>query len=166
MSKGTAFVELTESRMESARTVLRAEAEEYRKLRLGDLRIERWYEMRTRRAVNAEGNRRDPNDVALGNPRRHVMKEGPALFYQIIREIIQERIDGIVYSLELSNMQRDALEAEFLWPAHREPENSVEPDTAKTEDTLSQRQKQESNPPPVSPRSTESRAGADRIAET
>ncbi len=31
------------------------------------------------------------------------------------REIMRTRIDSMVYSLEFSTLQRDALEAEFLW---------------------------------------------------
>jgi hypothetical protein len=38
------------------------------------------------------------------------------------REIMEERIDECVYSLEFSILQRDALKAEFLWPAHQESE--------------------------------------------
>lgn len=64
--------------MDAARTVIRAEAEEYGRLGL------------------------------LG-PR--------------FREIMRMRIESTVYSFEFSNMQRDALDAEFLWPANGEPED-------------------------------------------
>jgi hypothetical protein len=70
-----AFIEMREADMEAARTVIRAEAEEYRKLGLPGLRF---------------------------------------------REITRMRIESMVYSLEFSNMQRDALEAEFLWLAQPE----------------------------------------------
>jgi hypothetical protein len=38
------------------------------------------------------------------------------------REIMRSRIESMVYSLEFSNLQRDALETEFLWPARRDSE--------------------------------------------
>lgn len=102
--KGQAGIDFAESRMKAARTVLRAEAEEY-------------------------GN--------LGLPGRE------------FREIIEGKIDEMVYSLEFSSLQRDALGTEFLWPA---------PPT--TNETTSD----EDVPEVVVPsRSIESIAGADRV---
>jgi hypothetical protein len=40
------------------------------------------------------------------------------------REIMRGRIEEAVYSLEFSHVQRDALEAEFLWLAHQEAEEN------------------------------------------
>jgi hypothetical protein len=77
MGTGSAFIELIESRMQAARTVLRVEAEEYRK---------------------------------LGLPGHQ------------FRQIMEEKIEAMVYSMEFSTLQRDALEAEFLRSWHREPE--------------------------------------------
>ena len=72
MGTGSAYIELIESRVQAARTVLRVEAEEYRKLGL-----------------------RHPE----------------------FRQIMEEKIDAMVYSMEFSTLQRDALEAEVLRPA-------------------------------------------------
>jgi hypothetical protein len=43
------------------------------------------------------------------------------------REIVRTRIESMVYSLEFSTLQRDALEAEFLWPSQREQPAPVAP---------------------------------------
>lgn len=52
------------------------------------------------------------------------------LSHQKFREIMRMRIDSMIYSLELSSMQRDMLEAELLWPSsQQDPEhkpNSIE----------------------------------------
>ena len=36
------------------------------------------------------------------------------------REIMEAKVDEMAYSLEFSTLQTEALEAEFLWPAHQE----------------------------------------------
>ena len=72
LRRGSAFVELTESDMKAARTVLGTEAEEYRKLGLPDSRYS---------------------------------------------EIMRGQIEGAVNSLELSRLQNQMLELEFVWGA-------------------------------------------------
>jgi hypothetical protein len=54
------------------------------------------------------------------------------------REIMRTKIEEFVYSLEFSALQRDALEAEFLWSAERERPASVAPtDVSLPEETPS-----------------------------
>jgi lambda repressor-like predicted transcriptional regulator len=82
MSSGSAYVDLTESRMQAARTVLRVEEEEYRKLGLLNRRF---------------------------------------------REIMEEKIEGAVYSLELSTLQKRTLELEFVWTTPQQTEDEPGP---------------------------------------
>ena len=89
LSSGSAFIDLTESRMEAARTILRVESEEYRK---------------------------ECRKLGLPDSR--------------FREIMRERIEGLVYSIELSSLQNSALELEFVWATSQQAEDeprSVEP---------------------------------------
>jgi hypothetical protein len=54
------------------------------------------------------------------------------------REIMRTKIEEFVYSLEFSALQRDALEAEFLWSTERERPASVVPtDVSPPEETPS-----------------------------
>jgi lambda repressor-like predicted transcriptional regulator len=90
LSSGSAFIDLTESRMEAARTVLRVEAEEYRKLGLPDSQF---------------------------------------------RKIMRERIEGTVYSLEMSSLQDRALEVEFVFATSQQAEDEPRSKNVSNADT-------------------------------
>ena len=81
LSSGSALIDLTESNMEAARTVLRAEALEYRR---------------------------------LGLP------------FSQFREIMRGNIEAAVNSLELSRLQNEALELEFVWATYEQDQQVVD----------------------------------------
>ena len=81
LSSGSALIDLTESTMEAARTVLRAEALEYRR---------------------------------LGLP------------FSRFREIMRGNIEAAVNSLELSRLQNEALELEFVWGTYEQDQQVVD----------------------------------------
>jgi lambda repressor-like predicted transcriptional regulator len=90
LSSGSAFVDLIHSRMEAAGTVLRVEAEEYRK---------------------------------LGLPDSH------------FREIMRGKIEGTVYSLELTSVQARALELEFVFATSQQTEDEPRSKNVSAADT-------------------------------